>query len=124
IMPDRFEQSTGGMGSASGPMLETLANEFDIYVTAHPLRRTSAPSFVKQYIEVSIPFTEVKFGPMNIVIAQTEYLAAAVRMPKPDVIYAYDWSVYLAAVEAARYFNVPLVVRMCLSAIMLSLEGY
>lgn len=123
-MPDRFEQSTGGMGSASGPMLEKLADDFDIYVCAHPLQGTPAPAFVKQYEGVIVPFTEVKFGPMNIVIAQTEYLAAAVRMPRPDIIYAYDWSVYLASVEAARYFKVPLVVRMCLSPIMLSMEGY
>ncbi len=124
IIPDRFEKSTGGMGANSAPLFEILGNEYDLYIAAFPLIGTKPPAFVKEYKEVSSPYTEVKHGALSTMIAQTRYLAAAVSFPKPDLVYAFDWSIYLAATEAARHFGVPLVARMCLSPILLSEQGY
>lgn len=124
IMPDRFEKSAGGMGAHSKVVFEALSDKYEFYVAAYPLAGTQVPAFVTDYRQVGAPFTEVKFGALNVMIAQTEYLAAAMSFPKPDLVYAYDWSIYLAAIEAANLFNVPLVTRMCLSAILLSHQGY
>ena len=124
IIPDRFERSAGGMGAHSWPMFEALSEKYDFYIAAYPLAGTAVPSFVKEYHEVSAPFTEVKFGALNVMISQIRYLSAATSFPKPDLIYAYDWSIYLAASEAADHFKVPMVARMCLSAILLSDQGY
>jgi len=125
IIPDRFVKASGGMGENSAPLFEILSDEYDFYVAGFPLLGTEAPSFVSEYHEVAGPFTEVKAGPVNTMIAQASYLAAAVSFPKPDLIYAFDWSVYLAAIYAANFFGgVPMVARMCLSPILLSEQGY
>jgi glycogen(starch) synthase len=42
-------------------------------------------------------------------------LAGALTFPKPDIVHAMDWSVYLSGVYAASLYNVPLVVSMQLS---------
>ncbi len=123
IIPDRFEKATGGMGANSAPLFERLAGEYDFYVAGFPLAG-DPPSFVQEYREVSSAFTEIKQGTVGTIAAQARYLAAAVAMPRPDMIYAFDWSIYHAAVEAAEFFKVPLVARMCLSPILLSQQGY
>ncbi|MDR3547722.1 MAG: glycosyltransferase family 4 protein [Candidatus Pacebacteria bacterium] len=124
IIPDRFEKSTGGMGANSAPLFDALSSEYDFYIAGFPLAGTNPPRFAKEYREVSSAFTEIKQGVISTIAAQARYLSAAIRFPKPDLIYAFDWSIYHAAVEAADYFGVPLVARMCLSPILLSMQGY
>ncbi len=124
IIPDRFVKSTGGMGANSAPIFEKLSQEYDFYVAGFPLAGTAVPVFVKEYREVSSPFSEVNSGVINTMISQIRYLSVAISFPKPDLVLAFDWSVYLAGVEAAEYFKVPLVTRMCLSPILLSEQGY
>ncbi len=123
IIPDRFTKASGGMGENSLPVLEKLSPEFDFYVAGFPLMGERVPERISGYHEVLNPFTEVHFGPMSTMNGQIKYFAAAITFPKPDLIYAYDWSVYLAAVEAAKFFGVPLVARMSLSAIELGRHG-
>ena len=124
IIPDRFEKATGGMGANSAPVLARLSGEYDFYIAGFPLAGSGKPAFATEYREVSSAFSEIKNGAVATVAAQARYLAAALSFPKPDLIYAYDWSVYHAAVEAADHFGVPLVARMCLSAILLGAQGY
>ena len=123
-MPDRFERATGGMGANSAPVFELLAHAYELYVVGFPLEGTPVPGFVTDYREVFSPYTETKFGPLNTLLAQARYFAEAITFPKPDLIYAYDWSVYQAACEVADFFKVPLVARMCLSPILLAQEGH
>ncbi|MEN9647731.1 MAG: hypothetical protein RLY57_535 [Candidatus Parcubacteria bacterium] len=124
IIPDRFFRASGGMGANSEPVFEQLSYKFDIYVVGFPLEGTPVPSYIKGYHEVRSVFTEIKFGPLDTCAVQTRYFAAAVGFPRPDVIYAFDWSIYQAAVEVARHFKAPLVARMCLSPILLQRQGY
>ncbi len=124
IIPDRFVKASGGMGENSAPLFEKLSETYDFYVAGFPLAGTEVPKFVTEYHEVGAPFTQVTFGPLNTMIAQSSYLAAAVSFPKPDLIYAFDWSIYLAATYAADLFKVPMIARMCLSPILLSEQGY
>ena len=124
IIPDRFEKATGGMGANSAPLFAALADEFEFYVTGFPLDGTNVPSFVTKYHEVASPFTEIKYGPLATLTAQARYFAESITFPKPDLIYAFDWSIYQAAMETANFFKVPLIARMCLSPILLGQQGY
>lgn len=124
IIPDRLVKSTGGMGGNFSHVTEMLSKEFDFYIAGFPLEDTVVPSWIKGYLEVFNPLPRVGFGPVATMQAQVSYLAAAIRFPRPDVVYAYDWSVYLAAIETARLFDVPLVVRMCLSPTLLAGVDY
>jgi len=124
IIPDRFIKSTGGMGANSAPIFDFLSNEYEFYVVAFPLDGTEIPSFVKEYHEVFSPYTEVNYGPLTTLTAQARYFAEAILFPRPDIIYAFDWSIYQSATEAANFFKVPIVMRMCLSPILLSSQNY
>ncbi len=125
IIPDRFEKATGGMGANSAPLFDVLKGDFDFYIAGFPLAPgTSAPAFAKEYREVRSAFTEIKNGILGTIAGQARYLSSVLSFPKPDLIYAFDWSIYHAASEAADYFKVPLVARMCLSPILLSGQGY
>ncbi len=124
IIPDRFVKPVGGMGENSAPVFEILSKDYEFYVAGFPLMGTEVPKFVTEYRQVGSAFTEVKHGPLNTMASQIQYFAAAIKFPKPDVIYAYDWSIYLAASRTADYFQVPLITRMCLSPIMLQENGY
>lgn len=123
IIPDRFEKASGGMGTNSAPVFERLSSDYEFYVVGFPLEGTSVPSFVAAYRAVSSFYTETKFGPLDTLLAQARYVAEALKFPKPDLVYAYDWSIYQAAVEVADFFKVPLVARMCLSPILLGEQG-
>ncbi|MEI7719656.1 MAG: glycosyltransferase family 4 protein [bacterium] len=126
IIPDRFQRASGGMGANAAPVFELLSSKYgyEFYVVGFPLGGTAAPGFVVGYHEVFSPYTETKFGPLDTLLAQAHYFAEAISFPKPNLVYAYDWSVYQAASETADFFNVPLVVRMSLSPVLLAQEGY
>jgi glycosyltransferase involved in cell wall biosynthesis len=124
IIPDRFVKATGGMGTFSAFVFEKLSLKYDFYVVGFPLEDTAVPSFITSYHEVFAPYSETKFGPLNALITQIRYFAEAITFPRPDLVYAYDWSIYQAATEVADFFKAPLVARMCLSPILLSHQGY
>ncbi len=124
VLPDRFVKSTGGIGANSGPVFEILSKEYDFYVVGHPLMGTLVPSYIKEYAEVINPFTEVRSPVIGIATSQLGYFSKAIHFPKPDIVLAFDWSIYLAATEIAHYFNVPLIARMSMSPILLSAQGY
>lgn len=123
IIPDRFVRATGGMGANSLPIFEKLSTSYEFYVVGFP-QEGSAPDFIRDYHDVASPYTQVQFGPLNTLLSQARYFAEAISFPKPDIVYAYDWSVYQAATEVADFFGVPLVARMSLSAVLLAHEGY
>ncbi len=124
MLPDRFVKSVGGIGANSGPVFDALSQEYNFYVAAYPLAGTPIPSFVADYHEVAAPYTEVKSGVVNVLLCQPAYMAAAIRFPKPDLVFAFDWSIYQAATETAKFFGVPLIARMSMSPILLSEQGY
>ncbi len=124
IIPDRFVKSTGGMGANSAPLFEILSKKYDFYVAGFPLAGTEVPKYIKEYKEVTSPFTEVKSPVLITMVGQINYFSKAITFPKPDIVLAFDWSVYLAGIQTAEYFGVPFITRMCLSPILLSEQGY
>lgn len=124
IIPDRFVKASGGMGENSAPVFESLSKYFDFYVAGFPLAGEKVPDYIKEYREVSGSFSEVKLGTLMTIASQINYFSVAASFPKPDVIYAYDWSIYLSAVKTAEFFKVPLITRMSLSAIELGQINY
>jgi glycosyltransferase involved in cell wall biosynthesis len=118
IIPDRFIGASGGMGENSAPVFELLADKYEFYAVGFSLAGNEIPSYITKYEEVISPFKKVQSGPVQTIISQIEYFSSAIKMPKPDLIYAYDWSIYYAAVKVADWFDVPLVVRMSNSVIV------
>lgn len=114
----------GGMGEAFPPVMEKLSSEFEFYVVGYPLGNLKPPACVKEYRGIVAPLPNISFGPLATMISQLGYFTTAIGFPRPDIVYAYDWSVYLAAVETARYFKAPLICRMCLSATLYAADGY
>ena len=110
ISPDSFDKPIGGLGVQWGELYKRLYGRVDYYVSGYPL-----PYDLKNYYGVLNPMPEIQHGPISTILSNTSYLGVALRFPKPDIVHAMDWSVYLAGVYAADYYNVPLVVSMQLS---------
>jgi len=114
LMPDRFNNAMGGMGANSVYVFEKLQKEFSFSVVGYP-DALPKPAYIKEYRDAVNPLLDVHFGPLLTLEGQIEYFYQATQCEKPDLIYAYDWSVGLAALRAADYFKIPLVFRVSLS---------
>ena len=124
LIPDKLVHATGGMGENMTPILKILSNIYDFYVVGFPASADEIPKFLKGYIGFQNPFPNVQFSPISCLNVQLECFCAALGFPKPDLILAYDWSVYFPAVRLQKHYRVPLAVEMCLSPIMLSRDGF
>jgi glycosyltransferase involved in cell wall biosynthesis len=124
LIPDRLIKPTGGMGESLKPLLDILHDEFDFYIVGFPATSDQIPKYLKGYVAPSPIFTGVKYPPLSALYSQIEYFSSAIQLPKPDMVFVYDWSLYLAGVKTAKHFEVPLIVNMCLSPIMLARDGF
>jgi len=112
INPDSLNKPTGGLGIQFKELHERLKDKVSFYIAAQP---EDKPIEIPNYTGVIHPMPSIKHGGVNTLIGNTAYLAAAMKFPKPDLVHAMDWSVYLAGAYAAEIFGVPLVVSMNLS---------
>ena len=110
IAPDSMINPTGGLGIQFKEIYNRLSNKLEFFVASQP-----EPIKIENHIGVIHPMPAIKHGAVNTLIGNTAYLAAAMKFPKPDLVHAMDWSVYLAGVYAAELFDVPLMVSMQLS---------
>lgn len=110
IAPDSMTNPTGGLGVQWKEIYDRLKDKVDFYIASQP-----ESIDIKNHIGVLHPMPAIKHGSVNTLIGNTAYLASVMRFPRPDIIHAMDWSVYLAGVYAAELFNVPLIVSMQLS---------
>ena len=124
MIPDRLIQATGGMGENLKPILEILSDRFDFYIVGLSAKPEQVPSFLKGYTTPSNSLPNINFSPVSAINIQIEYFISALQFPKPDIVIAYDWSVYLPAVRLAKHYSIPLIVEMCLSPIMLARDGF
>lgn len=110
IAPDSMTNPTGGLGVQFKEIYNRIKDRVDFYIASQP-----EPVEILNHIGVIHPMPAIKHGSVNTLIGNTAYLASVMKFPRPDIIHAMDWSVYLAGVYAAEIFNVPLVVSMQLS---------
>ena len=110
IAPDSMNKPTGGLGVQFKELYDRLKDRVEFYIASQP-----EPETIENHIGVLHPLPMIKHGAVNTILGNTSYLAAAMKFPKPDVVHAMDWSVYLAGVYAADLFGVPLIVSMQLS---------
>jgi glycosyltransferase involved in cell wall biosynthesis len=124
FLPDRFNKPYGGMGENSKFFLEQLSGDFDFSVVGFP-DPEPAPAFVKNYRGALNPLPEISVSHLITLFGQISYLSEAISIGiRPDIIYAYDWSAYLAALKASEYFQAPLVVRVSLSPTRMLEDGF
>lgn len=108
LNPDRISNPTGGLGTSLREVYGRLKNEIEFYVVGFEDR--ACP--IKNYRSVGT-LLNLPHGGVSGLLAHTFYIMEALKFGiKPDIIHAYDWTVYLAASELASYYKVPLIVTM------------
>lgn len=110
IAPDSMNKPTGGLGVQFKEIYDRLKNKVEFFICSQP-----EPEKIDNHIGVLHPMPMIKHGSVNTILGNAAYLAACMKFPRPDIVHAMDWSVYLAGVYAAEIFQVPLVVSMQLS---------
>lgn len=110
IMPDSLTNPTGGLGVQFKELHSRLKDKIELYVVSQP-----EPEVIDKHLGVLHPLPYISHGGISTLIGNTAYLAAALKFPKPDIVHATDWSVYLAGVYLAEHYGVPLVCSMNLS---------
>lgn len=118
MAPDRVSKPVGGMGVQVFNLTAALSKDFDFDLIGYP--DEDPPS---NYFGVENPLPRIPHSALTTLASQIAYYAKAEKLPKPDLVHAQDWSTYLAGIYTAEYFNVPLVVSMNLSVIMLETIG-
>jgi len=109
LFPDSFENPVGGLSTVASKMKQYLGDDVDFEWIGYPIESDTA-----DYKSVHFPLN-IGHGSLNTITGQVTYFAKAVEGRKPDIIHAFDWTVYLAGVYAARHYDVPLVSSMQLS---------
>ncbi len=108
LNPDRTNNPVGGLGTSFREVYARLKDDVEFYVVGYPDPKTE----IKNYRSVET-LMNLKHGGVAGLLAHTFYISEALRFKiTPDIIHAYDWTVYFAAVELASNYNVPLVVTM------------
>lgn len=110
LIPDSMTEPTGGLGVQWKELYIRLKDRIDFYISGYPEKEN-----VDNYIGVVHPIPQIKHGSVNIILGTSSYLAGGLTFPKPDIVHAMDWTVYLSGVYAAAIHNVPLIVSMQLS---------
>ena len=110
LIPDSMTEPTGGLGVQWKELYHRLKDRVDFYISGYPEREN-----IKNYIGVVHPIPQIQHGSVNIILGTSSYLAGSLTFPKPDIVHAMDWTVYLSGVYAAAIHNVPLIVSMQLS---------
>ena len=118
LFPDQLQVPVGGLGVVGQKLQQHLGDKVDFTWIGQP-----QPNKQSNYLDTSFPF-DIPHGALNTITGQNNYLVNAIKAGKPDLIHAFDWSVFLAGVQAAEYFNVPLVCSMQLSINALSRIGH
>ena len=108
INPDRISNPTGGLGTFLREVYKRIKDEVDFYVLGYP----DENSGIENYIGVVNMTGSGQHGGVNGLFAHAIYMRHALEFPKPDIVHATDWTVYLACVLLAEYWEVPLVVTM------------
>lgn len=111
LIPDSMTEPTGGLGVQWKELYHRLKDRVDFYISGYPEQTP-----INNYLGVLHPIPHIQHGSLNIVLGTSSYLAAAMTFPKPDIVHAMDWTVYLSGVYASIIHNVPLVVSMQLSS--------
>lgn len=109
LFPDSFENPVGGLSTVASKMKQYLGRDVEFEWLGYPVEKDS-----DDYKSVHFPLN-ISHGSLNTITGQVTYFAKAVEGRKPDIIHAFDWTVYLAGVYAARHYNVPLISSMQLS---------
>lgn len=118
IAPDSLNKPTGGLGVQWKELYTRMKDRVEFYMTGQP-----EPEQIPNHIGVLHPMPYLKHGGINTIIGNASYLAACMKFPKPDLVHAMDWTVYLAGVYVAQHFNVPLIVSMQLSPSAMAQAG-
>src|SRR5436309_1556781 len=114
IMPDKLKQPVGGLGIQFQELSSRLAHRYEFDILAHP-----EDNGLSNYHGVFSELPGIGHHSLSTIAGQISYFYAATQVAKPDIVHGYDWSTYFAAVSAARYWKVPLVVTMQLSVNLL-----
>lgn len=117
IFPDKLDVPVGGLSIVASNLKKHLGKEYDLEFIGQPQGKE-----MEGYREAPFPL-RIQHGALNSITGQLTYFAESVTGRKPDLIHAFDWSVFLSGVYASRHYGVPLVCSMQLSINALNSVG-
>lgn len=117
LFPDRLDKPVGGLSIVGSKLKKYLSSSFNFEFIGQP-----QDIEMENYRSVSFPLN-VNHGPINTITGQISYFANCIQGEKPDIIHAFDWSVFLAGVYASSFYNVPLICSIQLSINKLNIAG-
>jgi glycogen(starch) synthase len=119
LFPDSMEKPVGGLGVQFNEIYKRIKDKVEFEIMGFP---TYNPA--ENYHNVINIMPDLGHAAISNIANQITYFYESARAKKkPDIIHAYDWTVYLAGVFAARLHNVPLVCSMNLSIVGLRMNG-
>lgn len=117
IFPDRFDKPVGGLSFVATKIKNYLSKYYNFTFLGHPQQVEQ-----KDYTPVYFPLN-IRHGSLVTIAGQQSYLFESAKGLKPDLIHAFDWSVFMAGHYAAKLHNVPLICSMQLSINKLNSMG-
>lgn len=117
LFPDRLDKPVGGLSIVASKLKKYLSNDFNLEFIGQPQKIK-----MENYREASFPLN-LRHGPLNTITGQITYFAQAIKGNKPDLIHAFDWTVFLAGAYAADFYKIPLLCSMQLSINKLNRSG-
>ena len=117
LIPDRLEKPMGGLGYQYLALHDELSSEFELHTICFP-HLSSGFEFpnTKQIFPSFVPTNGGNINPLVFNLAhQINFFVTSLGMPKPDLVHAYDWPVYMPGGHLSNHFNVPLVCSLNLA---------
>lgn len=117
LFPDRLDKPVGGLSIVAQKIKKYLSDDFDLEFVGHPQEVE-----MENYLPAFLPLN-IQHGPLNTITGQISFFAQALKNGKPDLIHAFDWTVFLAGAYTAAHYEIPLVSSMQLSINKLNIAG-
>ena len=112
IFPDRIQKPVGGLGEQFGHIYSRLKHKINFQIIGQPEDKP-----MEGYYPVESLLNTISHSSISSIANYMSWAFESINCKvKPDLIHAYDWTSYLPSVYAARYWKVPLLCSMQLSA--------
>tara|TARA_A100001035_G_scaffold115279_1_gene90470 strand:- start:2886 stop:4010 length:1125 start_codon:yes stop_codon:yes gene_type:complete len=112
IFPDRIQKPVGGLGEQFGHIYSRLKHKINFQIMGQPEDKP-----MKGYYSVDNILPNIGHASLASISNYMSWAFESINCKvKPDLIHAYDWTSYLPSIYAARYWKVPLLCSMQLSA--------
>lgn len=122
LSADVLRNPMGGLGEHVREISEAIVNKRpDTYIDVitptygqdYKLNHNITQRFGLRLMRIK---TQIRKGYVDITRYQSEILATAIKLPKPNIIHAHDWSSFDAGRLLSMHHDIPLVVTMHLGS--------